>query len=105
MSSVTMNKPTKCSSHELKILGDYWTLSIIQSLSSGEKRYCELERALPEVNPTTLSNRLKKLEAQDLVNRKRETVDKLSVVYALTEKGKGIIPILQTIETYAEKYL
>ncbi|MFZ5535228.1 MAG: winged helix-turn-helix transcriptional regulator [Patescibacteria group bacterium] len=101
----TQSNTNKCSAHELQILGDYWTLSIIQVLSASEKRFSEIERELASINPTTLSNRLKKLEEQGLIVRKEETVDKLSVVYALTDKGIGILPILKQIKLFAEKYL
>ena len=95
----------KCSAQELQILGDYWTLSIIQVLDGFEKRFSEIERELENVNPTTLSNRLKRLEEHGLIARKEETVDKLSVVYTLTDKGNGILPILKQIKLFAEKYL
>lgn len=100
-----MHTPSKCSSHELKILGDFWTLQIIQTLSDGEKRFSHLERALPTINPTTLTTRLKKLESKKIIKRKEETVDKLSVVYYLTEKGQGILPVLRQIKIFADKYL
>lgn len=95
----------KCTKKSLKVLGDYWTLSIIQALNNGEKRFCQLERELPEINPTTLTNRLKKLEEEKLVKRQTETLDKVSVVYSLTEKGTGIVPILQEIQKFADRYL
>ena len=95
----------KCSHHELQILGDYWTLAIIQTLTDGEKRFCQIERELTHINPTTLSTRLKKLEEQKMIERKEETVDKISVAYVLTEKGQGIIPVLQEIRNFANKYL
>lgn len=95
----------KCSVAELKMLGDFWTLAIIQALGDGEKRFSQLERELPHANPTTLTSRLKKLEQQKLIKRNEETVDKLSVVYALTDKGRGILPVFKQIRIFAEKYL
>lgn len=95
----------KCSAHELKMLGDFWTLEIIQALADGEKRFCELERLLLEINPTTLTNRLKKLTAQRVIERQKETVDKISVVYMLTRKGRGVLPVLEQMKIFAETYL
>lgn len=105
MSSMNRYTPSKCSSHELKMLGDFWTLQIIQTLSDGEKRFTQLERDLPSINPTTLTNRLKKLETKKIIKRKKETLDKLSVVYGLTKKGQGILPVLRQIKIFADKYL
>jgi DNA-binding HxlR family transcriptional regulator len=99
------SKYTPCSSKSMKMLGDFWTLSIIDSLNSGEKRFSQLEKSLENCNPVTLSNRLKKLEADGMIERREETVDKLSVVYSLTKKGKGIIPILRQIQKFADSYL
>jgi DNA-binding HxlR family transcriptional regulator len=95
----------KCSAKELKILGDFWTLEIIQALAEQPMRFSQIERALPTINPTTLTNRLKKLETQLLITRQSKTIDKLSVVYVLTKKGLGILPILNQIKLFAKKYL
>lgn len=95
----------KCSNTELKMLGDFWTLSIVQALNDSEKRFSELQRELTKASPTTLTNRLKKLEEQRIIKRKEETVDKLSVVYSLTDKGRGILPILKEIQVFATKFL
>jgi DNA-binding HxlR family transcriptional regulator len=105
MSSMKKNNLIKCSTTELKILGDFWTLEIIQELNNGEKRFSQLQRGLPTISPTTLANRLKKLKKQNLISSKKETLDKLSVVYLLTSKGQGIVPILKEIKHFAEKYL
>lgn len=95
----------KCSNEELKMLGDFWTLAIIQAIDGRQMRFVELARELPDANPTTLSNRLKKLEQQGIITRQKETIDKLSVVYSLTEKGRGVMPILKEIRTFADTFL
>lgn len=97
--------PGKCSNTELKMLGDFWTLAIVQALNDSEKRFSELQRELTKASPATLTNRLKKLEEQRIIKRKEETVDKLSVVYSLTDKGRGILPILKEIQVFATKFL
>ncbi|HUD20324.1 MAG TPA: helix-turn-helix domain-containing protein [Patescibacteria group bacterium] len=95
----------KCSNKELKMLGDFWTLAIIQALHDGDKRFAQLQRDISRVNPTTLTSRLKRLEKQGIIKREEETVDKLSVVYSLTPKGTGILPILKEIRLFADKFL
>lgn len=105
MSNFMQNNHAKCSTRELKILGDFWNLELIQTLSDGEQRFSQIQRQVKNISPTTLTNRLKKLEEQKLIQRKEETVDKLSVVYSLTEKGEGILPILKQIRLFADKYL
>lgn len=89
----------------IKLFGDEWTLHIIGALETEELRYCQIERALPLINPATLANRLKKLETKKLIKRKVETVDKLSVTYCLTTKGRAALPVLATLKRYANLYL
>lgn len=94
-----------CTHEGLKIFGDAWTLFIIKSLAEGQKRFCEIQRSVESINPVTLTTRLKKLERCGFIERKKELVDKLSVSYDLTKKGRGMLPILREIELYARKYL
>lgn len=94
-----------CPKRALQIFGDFQTLSIIDTLASGELRYCELQRALGNMNPVTLARRLKKLEDEGIVERRKETVDKLSVAYRLRPKGEYMLPVLRSIKEFAEKHL
>ena len=105
MSSGNCKAISKDLSEGIKALGDMWSLSILGILAENEGRFCEIQRALGGVNPTTLTDRLKKLEKDKFIVRKEETLDKLSVVYALSEKGRGIMPVLREIQVFADKYL
>jgi len=92
-------------SQGLKVFGDVWTLSIVRVLSGATKRFNELQRNLGNVSPTTLTDRLKKLEQYGLVVQEKQTIDQLSVIYKLTEKGKKMLPVLEAIETFSKKFL
>lgn len=105
MSTAQKTNKSTCSATELKMLGDFWTLEIIQSLQDGEKRFSELERSLPGINPTTLTDRLKKLDAQRVISRQKGVIDNISVLYALTPKGRGILPVLAQIKIFADTFL
>lgn len=87
----------------LKLLGDFWTLRIISALAVGELRYCELQRLVGNINPVTLTSRLKKMEDAGLVTRTEETVDKISVTYCLTAHGKDALPVLKAINDFSAK--
>ncbi len=89
----------------IKMLGDEHILCIIGSLCDGGMRFNEIQRAINGVNPTTLADRLKKLEHEGIVVRKEETLDKVSVVYELTQKGQGILPIVNEFANFAKKFL
>ncbi len=105
MSTLKCNKLSGKMNSAIELLGDTWTLAIIGSLAQGEQRFCELQRSLDGVNPVTLTQRLKKLEIERVISRKEETVDKISVVYGLTQKGKAIVPVIEQLGEYANKFL
>ena len=88
----------------LAIIGDVHILCIINHLSDKEMRFNELQRAIDGISPTTLTDRLRKLEKENLVLRKEETVDKISVVYALTDKGRDLVPVINEVGKFAMKY-
>ncbi|MCL4208196.1 helix-turn-helix transcriptional regulator [Patescibacteria group bacterium] len=85
-----------------KLLGDTWILIIIKVLENKPLRFSEIERGASDICPVTLTDRLKKLEQGGIVRRYKETVDKLSVVYELTDKGREILPILKLIEAFSQ---
>src|SRR5579859_4320223 len=101
MKSVLTNDQTCTAS--LKLLGDFWTLRIVDVLQTGELRYCEIQRSVDNMNPVTLADRLKKLEHARLVERKEETRDKISVSYCLTDLGREVLPILAAINNFSAK--
>ena len=84
----------------LKILSDYWTLRIIDELSAGELRFCELERQLHGSNTATLSKRLKDMQAYGLLSRNE--MSRADVVYALTDLGRSALPILEAISNFSK---
>ncbi len=85
----------------LKLLGDFWTLRIIDALSEGELHYCELQRRVDNLNPVTLTTRLKKLQNAKYVQRSEES--KTNVSYGLTNLGTELLPVLTAINTFSEK--
>lgn len=87
----------------LKLLGDFWSLRIIDALKAGSLRYCELQRMVDNLNPVTLTARLKKLEDAGLVSRAEDTEDKISVSYSLTSTGSDVLPILREIDKFSAK--
>lgn len=91
-------------SYAIRLLGDAYTLNIISHLSEKGMRFNELQRSLTDICPATLADRLKKLEQEQLLSRQEETVDKLSVLYELTEKGRGALPVIKAINNFAEKF-
>ena len=87
----------------IKLLGDYWSLRIIDELSRGEQRFCSLQRVLDNINPVTLTSRLKKLEKAKIIKRNVGTLDKLSVTYDLTDLGLNVLPVINAVNEFSAK--
>jgi DNA-binding HxlR family transcriptional regulator len=82
-----------------------WTLLLVRELSEGRSRFCELERSLVGISPRTLSLRLRALEEEGMVERATFPAVPPRVEYALTEKGMALIPIIEDMRTYGERWL
>ncbi len=94
----------KMCSELFKLFGDRWSLRIIDALRREELRFKEIQAALI-INSATLSSRLRSLEKAKLLVRKEETIDKLSVCYALTNLGKNLLPIYDGIIKFGKEVL
>ena len=82
-----------------------WTLLLVRELAEGCSRFCELERSLAGISPRTLSLRLRALEEVGIVERSTYPAVPPRVEYALTEKGQALIPIIEDMRTYGERWL
>lgn len=103
MSTDQKNRLSEDVNNAISLIGDEHILCIIGNLREGGMRFNELQRALG-INPTTLTDRLTKLEKAGFVDKKKETLDKMSVLYELTEKGRGITPIIDEFSRFARKF-
>jgi DNA-binding HxlR family transcriptional regulator len=82
-----------------------WTLLLIRDLAEGRSRFCELERSLAGISPRTLSLRLRALEEEGIVERDTFPEVPPRVEYALTEKGRALLPLIDDMRSYGERWL
>ncbi len=82
-----------------------WTLLLVRDLAEGRSRFCELERSLAGISPRTLSLRLRALEEEGIVERHTYPEVPPRVEYALTDKGMALLPIIQDMRSYGERWL
>ena len=82
-----------------------WTLLLIRDLSEGRSRFCELERSLQGISPRTLSLRLRALEEEGIVERDTFPEVPPRVEYQLTEKGRALLPIVDGMRVYGDRWL
>lgn len=82
-----------------------WTLLVIRDLAEGRSRFCELERSLKGISPRTLSLRLRALEEEGIVERQTFPEVPPRVEYALTAKGRALVPLIEDMRTYGREWL
>lgn len=88
----------------VNILSGKWTPLILWEISIGNNRYGSIHKRLPEMNTRTLSQRLRMLEKNGVVNRKVLPTMPPTVKYEPTEKGLALKPILFAMRSWSEKY-
>jgi DNA-binding HxlR family transcriptional regulator len=88
----------------LRIVGGRWKGIVIWNLREEKKRFSELKRILVTINDKMLSQVLKELEEQGVVSRKVCEVVPPKVEYSLTEEGLKLLPIMQAMSDYGQKF-
>jgi DNA-binding HxlR family transcriptional regulator len=81
-----------------EVLGDRWTLLIVREMLHGVCRFNELERCLPGISRSVLSQRLRHLQKVGLVVR---DIDRRTVEYHLSPAGRDLRPVLQALGDWA----
>jgi DNA-binding HxlR family transcriptional regulator len=89
----------------VELIGGRWTGAIIQTLLQGKTRYALIKAAIPDITDRMLSERLRSLEAEDLVTRWVIADTPVRVEYELTEKGRSLESALHEISTWANRWL
>ncbi len=92
-----------CTSLTMGLIGGKWKTVILFHLIEGTLRYNELRKSMPTVTERTLSLQLKSLESDGLVQRKvYHKKPPLRVEYTLTDFGKTLIPIIESIAHWGD---
>lgn len=88
----------------LDVLGGKWSYLIIKHLFSGKKRFGELRKLLHNVNARSLTNSLRNLEEQGVINRQVIATVPVTVEYSLTVKGEDLKEIIIAMYLWGEKW-
>ena len=87
--------------HALDLVGERWALLVVRELLLGPKRFTDLRAGLPNASPNVLSQRLRELEQATVVRRRKLPPPAGSSVYELTEWGRELETVLQTLGLWA----
>ena len=108
MSTAPSSQPTQVCSRfhrAIELIGSRWTGAILQTLLQGRTRYAVIKSAIPDITDRMLSERLRSLEAEDLVSRQVIPESPVRVEYELTPKGRELQDALREIANWAERWI
>ncbi len=89
----------------VELIGGRWTGAIIQLLLQGRMRFAELRASIPEISDRMLSERLRELEEEGIIDRLVIPETPVRVEYELTEKGRALEHALAAIGKWAERWV
>ena len=87
------------------VFGDRWSLLIIRDMMfRGSTRFQDFLEADEGISTNILSDRLSRLEAQQIISRQKDPADGRQVLYQLTGKGRDLLPVMLAIINWAEQH-
>ena len=88
----------------LTLIGDKWKILILRDLMPGTKRFGELKKSVGNVSQKVLTAQLRAMEESGLVHREVYAEVPPKVEYSLTELGRSLKPILDSMWVWGEAY-
>ena len=88
----------------LTLIGDKWKVLILRDLMPGTKRFGELKKSIGTVSQKVLTAQLRAMEESGLVHREVYAEVPPRVEYSLTELGKSLKPIPDSLRAWGEAY-
>jgi DNA-binding HxlR family transcriptional regulator len=87
----------------VELIGEKWTFLILRGALNGLKHFEEFQAGLG-IARNILSERLGKLVAGGILERSQDSSDKRKVIYALTEKGRALLPVVLALRQWGEQW-
>lgn len=102
-----MSRRSACSRfhHAVELIGGRWSGPILHAVLSGQYRYADIKAAVPGLSDTMLTQRLRALEAEGLLERRVVPSSPVRVEYHPTPKGLALIPVFEAISTWADTWI
>jgi DNA-binding HxlR family transcriptional regulator len=88
----------------IELIGKRWTGAIVWALTERPMRFGELRKAVPGLSDRLLSQRLRELEEEGLVEREVEAGSPVRVTYSLTEIGNELGPSIRELRVWAKQW-
>ena len=87
-------------SSTLKVFGGKWKPLILYFISVDVNRFGQLQRMMPDCSKKMMTNQLRELEKDELINRKVFAEVPPKVIYSLTDKGESLRPIFSELSKW-----
>ena len=88
-----------------EILCPRWTIVVLRELIAGSTRFNDLRRGVPRMSPALLSQRLKDLEAADIVRRTASPKEPAVFEYQLTPRGRELGPLIEAFGVWGHRWV
>jgi DNA-binding HxlR family transcriptional regulator len=89
----------------LDVVGDKWSMVILRDLLTGKRKFGEFLRSPERITTNVLTDRLTRMEANGLIERRAYSERPPRFEYLLTDKGAGLLPALQEISRWANQHI
>jgi DNA-binding HxlR family transcriptional regulator len=89
----------------LAAIGGKWKLIIVYFLAESPKHFAALRKAMPGISQKVLTQQLRELMSDGLVNRKAKGAVPAPVEYSLTEYGRSVLPLVEDVRLWGRAHL
>jgi DNA-binding HxlR family transcriptional regulator len=102
-----LDRPKCCGFYHraVELIGKRWTGAIVLVLLDGPLHFSGIRQLVPELSDRLLSERLKELEAEGVVERRVLDGSPVRVEYSLTEKGRALEPAVRALKEWGREWL
>jgi DNA-binding HxlR family transcriptional regulator len=89
----------------IELIGKRWTGAVVRALMPAPARFNQLLSGIPGISDRVLTERLRELESESIVERLVDPGPPVRVSYRLTSRGRALEPVLNSIADWAESWL
>ena len=89
----------------IELIGKRWTGAVVKALIPGPARFNQLLAGIPGISDRVLTERLRELETEGLVERLVDPGPPVRVSYRLTSRGRALEPVLAAVASWADSWL
>jgi DNA-binding HxlR family transcriptional regulator len=91
--------------HAVELIGKRWTGAILSAMLDGATRFTDIVHAVPGLSDRLLSERLKELECEGIVERRVHPETPVRIEYTMTDKGRDLTSVTNAIACWADRWV